>query len=106
MKRKLLACPAALAVLAALALPSAAMADSLDAAQKGVLGESVTINSLCGAITTSSASLAAEAAAEFTVTNSLVGIADVPVAGRTRWTRNRYRQGNYGSSASTRMVPG
>ena len=46
MKRKLLACPAALAVLAALALPSAAMADSLDAAQKGVLGESVTINSL------------------------------------------------------------
>src|SRR4051812_3731591 len=46
MKRKLLACPAALAALGALALPSAAMADSLDAAQKGVLGESVTINTL------------------------------------------------------------
>src|SRR3954462_2260576 len=46
MKRTLLACPAALAALGALALPSAAMADSLDAAQKGVLGESVTINSL------------------------------------------------------------
>src|SRR4051812_5581326 len=46
MKRTLLACPAALAAVGALALPSAAMADSLDAAQKGVLGESVTINSL------------------------------------------------------------
>src|SRR3954449_7077657 len=46
MKRTLLACPAALAALGALALPSAAMADSLDTAQKGVLGESVTINSL------------------------------------------------------------
>jgi Amt family ammonium transporter len=41
-----LARPAALAVLCALALPSAAMADSLDAAQNGVLPESVTINSL------------------------------------------------------------
>jgi Amt family ammonium transporter len=41
-----LARPAALAVLGALALPSAAMADSLDAAQNGVLPESVTINSL------------------------------------------------------------
>src|SRR3954447_3776825 len=46
MKRKMLACPAALAVLIALALPSAAMADSLDAAQNGVLGESVAINTL------------------------------------------------------------
>src|SRR3954468_23805617 len=46
MKRTLLACPAALAAVGALALPSAAMADSLDAAQKGVLGASVTINSL------------------------------------------------------------
>src|SRR3954454_1853619 len=46
MKRTLLACPAALAAVGAVALPSAAMADSLDAAQKGVLGESVTINSL------------------------------------------------------------
>jgi len=38
--------PAALAVVGALALPSAALADSLDAAQNGVLPESVTINSL------------------------------------------------------------
>jgi hypothetical protein len=37
----------------------------------------VTLNTLCGAITTSSASLAAEASAEFTVTNSLVAIGDV-----------------------------
>ncbi len=39
----------------------------------------VTLNTICGAITTSSASLAAEAAAEFTVTNSLVAITDVVV---------------------------
>jgi hypothetical protein len=40
----------------------------------------VTLNTICGAITTSSASLAAEAAAEFTVTNSLVAVTDVVVA--------------------------
>lgn len=39
----------------------------------------VTLNTICGAITTSSASLAAEAAAEFTVTNSLVANTDVVV---------------------------
>ena len=37
----------------------------------------VTINSLCGSITTHNASLAAEASAKFTVTNSAVNIADV-----------------------------
>lgn len=37
----------------------------------------VTLNALCGAITTNTASLAAEAAAEFTVTNSTVAIGDV-----------------------------
>lgn len=37
----------------------------------------VTLNKLCGTITTNSASLAAEAAAEFTVNNSLVRISDV-----------------------------
>lgn len=40
----------------------------------------VTLNTLCGTITTSSASLAAEAAAEFTVNNNLVAITDVVVA--------------------------
>jgi hypothetical protein len=40
---------------------------------------SVILNTLCGAITTNTASLAAEASAEFTVTNSLVAIGDVPV---------------------------
>lgn len=39
----------------------------------------VTINALCGQITTNNASLAAEAAAEFTVTNSKVEIGDVVV---------------------------
>lgn len=39
----------------------------------------VTINTLSGAITTSSASLAAEAAAVFVVTNSTVAIGDVPI---------------------------
>lgn len=39
----------------------------------------VTINALSGAITTNNASLAAEAAAEFTVTNSKVEIGDVVV---------------------------
>src|SRR6185436_15668013 len=39
----------------------------------------VTLNALTGAITTSSASLAAEASAEFTVNNSLVQIGDVPI---------------------------
>ena len=38
---------------------------------------SVTINTVCGQITTNNASLAAEAAAEFTVTNSTVGLNDV-----------------------------
>src|SRR5438046_408724 len=37
----------------------------------------VTINNSCGAITTNTASLGAETAAEFTVTNSTVGIGDV-----------------------------
>jgi hypothetical protein len=37
----------------------------------------VTINNICGAITTNNASLAAEAAAEFTVTNSVVAATDV-----------------------------
>jgi Amt family ammonium transporter len=46
MKLTLLARPAALAVLVVLALPASAMADSLDAATNGVLGESVAINSL------------------------------------------------------------
>lgn len=39
----------------------------------------VTLSTICGAITTNNASLAAEASAEFTVTNALVGVADVPV---------------------------
>lgn len=39
----------------------------------------VTINALTGAITTDSTSLAAEASAEFVVTNSKVAIGDVPV---------------------------
>lgn len=39
----------------------------------------VTINTLSGQITTNNASLAAEAAAEFTVTNSMVEIGDVIV---------------------------
>jgi ammonium transporter, Amt family len=46
MKFKLLARPAALAVVGVLALPAAALADSLDAAENGVLGESVVINTL------------------------------------------------------------
>jgi ammonium transporter, Amt family len=46
MKPTLLARPAALAVPALLALPAPAMADSLDAATNGVLGESVAINTL------------------------------------------------------------
>lgn len=37
----------------------------------------VTLNKICGTITTNNASLAAEAAAEFTVTNSAVAIGDV-----------------------------
>jgi len=37
----------------------------------------VTINAMCGAITTHNASLAAEASAVFTVTNSFVEIGDV-----------------------------
>jgi len=37
----------------------------------------VTLNKICGTITTNNASLAAENAAEFTVTNAKVGIADV-----------------------------
>lgn len=40
----------------------------------------VTINKLCGAITTDATSLAAEASAVFTVTNSTVAIGDVVVA--------------------------
>jgi len=40
----------------------------------------VTINAICGAITTDSTSLAAEASAKFTVTNSAVEIGDVVVA--------------------------
>lgn len=39
----------------------------------------VTINAICGAITTHNASLAAEASAVFTVTNSAVAIGDVVV---------------------------
>lgn len=39
----------------------------------------VTINAICGKITTDATSLAAEAAAEFTVTNSTVAIGDVVV---------------------------
>jgi len=39
----------------------------------------VTVNTLAGTITTNNASLAAEAAAEFTVTNSQVAIGDVVV---------------------------
>lgn len=39
----------------------------------------VTLSKLCGTITTHTASLAAEAAAEFTVTNTLVAIGDVVV---------------------------
>lgn len=39
----------------------------------------VTLNAICGQITTNNASLAAEAAAEFTVTNSAVAIGDVVV---------------------------
>lgn len=40
----------------------------------------VTLNTLCGTITTHTASLAAEAAAEFTVTNNLIAATDVVVA--------------------------
>jgi len=40
----------------------------------------VTINALCGAITTDNTSLAAEASAVFTVTNNKVAIGDVVVA--------------------------
>lgn len=39
----------------------------------------VTINALCGAITTNNASLAAEASAQFTVSNNTVEIGDVVV---------------------------
>jgi hypothetical protein len=39
----------------------------------------VTLNNVCGKITTNNASLAAEAAAAFTVTNSVVSIGDVVV---------------------------
>ena len=39
----------------------------------------VTINNVCGSITTHNASLAAEAAATFTVTNSVVEIGDVVI---------------------------
>jgi hypothetical protein len=39
----------------------------------------VTLNTICGTITTNSTTLAAEAAAEFTVTNSTVAIGDVVV---------------------------
>lgn len=39
----------------------------------------VVINSMCGTITTNTTSLAAEATAKFTVTNSAVSIADVIV---------------------------
>ena len=41
---------------------------------------SVAINRICGQITTNTTSLAAEAAAAFTVTNSIVAIGDVVVA--------------------------
>ena len=40
----------------------------------------VTLNTVAGAITTNTASLAAEAAAEFTVTNSRVAVTDTVVA--------------------------
>lgn len=40
----------------------------------------VTLNGLCGAITTNTASLAAEASAAFTVNNNTIGITDVVVA--------------------------
>lgn len=40
----------------------------------------VTLNTICGTITTSSASLAAEVAASFVVTNSTVAIGDVVLA--------------------------
>jgi hypothetical protein len=39
----------------------------------------VTLNTICGTITTNTASLGAELSAEFTVTNSLVAIGDVVV---------------------------
>jgi len=39
----------------------------------------VTLNTICGQITTNNASLAAETAAEFTVTNSAVAATDVVV---------------------------
>lgn len=39
----------------------------------------VTINAICGSITTDNTSLAAEASAVFVVTNSAVAIGDVPV---------------------------
>lgn len=40
----------------------------------------VTLNTLCGVITTDTTSLAAEASAEFTVTNNLLAATDVVVA--------------------------
>lgn len=46
--------------------------------QTGNKGNSVTINKLCGQITTTNAALAAAAEVKFTVTNSTVSANDVP----------------------------
>lgn len=48
----------------------------------------VTINALSGTITTNTASLAAQASAEFTVTNSLVAIGDVVVVSQQSGSSN------------------
>lgn len=63
----------------------------------------VTLNKLSGTITTNNASLAAEAAAVFTVTNSTVAIGDVPVVaiqsgsngGNTKVTVNSVAAGSF-----------
>lgn len=63
----------------------------------------VTLNTLSGVITTNNASLAAEAAAVFTVTNSQVGINDIPIVaiqsgsngGNTKVTVNTVAAGSF-----------
>lgn len=63
----------------------------------------VTLNTLTGTITTNNASLAAEAAAVFTVTNSQIAITDIPVVaiqsgsngGNTKVTVNTVAAGSF-----------
>ena len=56
----------------------------------------VTINAICGAITTDTTSLAAEASADFVVTNSAVAIGDVRSISTTRAIRTfRTSEGSF-----------